>query len=112
MAYATAWMMVRRLRSFLLALALRTLVVLLSGSVALIAINAWQDHALPSGTSFDIVFDRLEWAIYGAVATGLIAAAAMVFFQARRFSLVERTGLSCAAVGLILVIMTTTNIVH
>jgi hypothetical protein len=112
MAYATAWTMVRRLGSLLLALALRTLVVLLSGSVALIAIDAWQDRALPSGTSFDIVFDRLEWAIYGAVATGLIAAAAMVFFQARRFSLVERTGLSCGAVGLILATFMTTSIIH
>jgi hypothetical protein len=104
--------MVRSLGSLLLALALRTLVVLLSGSVALIAIDVWQDHALPSGTSFDIVFDRLEWAIYGAVGTGSIAAAVMVFFQAGRFSLAGRAGLSCAAVGLILAVMTTTNILH
>lgn len=104
--------MVKRFGTILLALALRVLVILLSGLVALVAIDAWQDHALPSGTSFDIVFDRLEWAIYGAVAVGLITAAAMMLFQAHRFSLIKRTGLSCAAVGFILVIMTTTNIIH
>jgi hypothetical protein len=92
--------MVKRFGSLLLAMALRILVVLLSGSVALIAIDAWQDHTLPSGTSFDLVFDRLEWAMYGAVAAVLIAAAAKVLTQARRFSLVERAGLSCASVAL------------
>jgi hypothetical protein len=104
--------MLKRFGSFMLALALRILVILLSGSVALIAIDAWQDHMLPSGTSFDSVFDRLEWAIYGAVATGLIAAAAMVLLPAGRLSFVERAGLSCSAIGLILVIFTTTNIIH
>jgi hypothetical protein len=86
--------------------------VLLSGLAAFLAIDAWQDQALQSGTSFDIVFDRLEWAIYGALAASLIAATAMVFVQAGRFSLVERVGLSCGAVALILVTLTTTNIVH
>jgi hypothetical protein len=104
--------MVKRFGSFLLALALRIIVILLSGFVALVAIDAWQDHMLPSGASFDIVFDRLEWAIYSAIAAGLIAAAVMVFFQAGQFSLVERTGLSCAAVTLILVISMMTNIIH
>jgi hypothetical protein len=104
--------MVRRFGSLLLALVLRSLVVLLSGFVALIAIDAWQDHTLPSGTYFDIVFDRLEGAICGALAASLIAAAAMVFYQARRFSLAERTGLSCAAVGVMLITITTTSIFH
>lgn len=60
--------------------------IFVSGLVTLIAIDAWQDHTLPDGTSFDIVFDRLEPAIYSAVAAGLIAAVAMVFLQAGRFS--------------------------
>jgi hypothetical protein len=101
-----------RIGSFLLALAVRIFMVLLSGLAAFLAIDAWQDQALPSGTSFDIVFDRLEWAIYGALAASLIAATAMVFVQAGRSSLVERVGLSCGAVALILVTLTTTNIVH
>jgi hypothetical protein len=104
--------MAKRFGAILLALVLRILVTLLSGFMALLAIDAWQDQALPSGTSFDIVFDRLEWAIYGAVAASLIAAAAMVFVQARRFSLVERVGLSCAGLGLCGIIIAASSIAH
>jgi hypothetical protein len=75
-------------------------VILLSGFMALFAIDVWQDRALPSRTSFDIVFDRLEWVIYGALAASLITAAAMVFMQAARFSLIERAGLSSPQWGL------------
>ncbi len=59
-----------------------------------------------------IKFDRLEWAIYGAIATGLITAALLVFFQPQRFSLAERTVLSCAAVGIIVVTLFATSIAH
>jgi hypothetical protein len=89
--------MVTRAVALLIALVARVFAIIACGLGALLAIDAWQHAALPIGTTFGIVFDRLEWAIYGAFAAGLILAVALVLLQARRFSLTERIGLSCSA---------------
>jgi hypothetical protein len=94
--------MAARVVALIIALSLRLLAIVACGFGALLAIDAAQHRMLRSGTSFDIVFDRLEWAIYGALAASVAAAAALVLWQPRRFSLNERMALSCCAIAIIM----------